>query len=480
MRILLVRPPRGSVRGLESTALVEPLGLETLAGGLGMYRVGIADLRMGDRLSDFLRALQPQLCGIGCAFTSEARSALAVARQVKEARPDCRVVVGGQHASLWPVDFADPAVDGVVVGEGEVTLLMVARAIEGHVPLTEVPGLVANTCEGQVSNPKQAGWIEDLDLLPMPERRLLAPYLGRFYMGFQRPMALVETTRGCPQRCSFCAVWKFYGERVRQKSAERVAEELRAVAAPHVFFTDDNFLADVTRGHALADRIIELGIRKSYTFQARTDTIASNPDLVGHWAAAGPCTVFVGLERLTREGLRELRKGNTPEANERALEVLAKAGVTYSGNFMVDPQATPEDFQALREYVRARGLRNASFTITTPLPGTDLFEEMKGKLREGNCALYDLFHAVVDTALPREQFYAEFASLWQEVRRLQGITRAGSWRRLAGALLTRKTSMRALRRGMNVSRQLSNPALFLRDHEEHSQPLPPGETPRFT
>jgi len=480
MRILLVRPERGSLRGLEANALVEPLGLETLAGGLRMYQVAIADLRLNDRLADYLRYHRPQLCGIGCSFTSEAGTALQAARQVKSLLPTCKVVVGGHHASLWPLDFADPAVDGIVVGEAEQTMLMVARAIEGGVPLSEVAGVITNTGDGQVLSPKLHPEIEQLDLLPLPYREPIRHHLHRFYMGYQRPTALLESARGCPFRCKFCAVWKFYQGQVRQKSVERVVEELQAIEAPHVFITDDNFPHDASRVHLLADRLLQLGIRKSFTFQARTDAIADHPDLVEHWAQVGPTSVFLGLEQVTLEGLRQLRKGNTPEKNDKALQVLAKHGVTYSGNLMVDPRATVEDFIALREYVASRGLRNASFSIVTPLPGTELFEEMKNELTEGNAALYDLFHAVTATALPLPEFYAEFAALWREVRRLQSQPRPRRVRRLLWGVATGKVRLSDLRRGMNVAKQLSNPALFLRDHELHSRPLKPGQPLRFT
>lgn len=480
MRILLVRPARGSVRGLEANALLEPLGLESLAGALRMHQVAVADQRLGDRLADYARVHRPRLCGVSCSFTTEARTALAACRAIKRLQPDCTVVVGGQHASLWPIDFADPAVDGIVVGEGETTIQMVARAVEGGAALGQVPGVITNTPDGQVACAKRVIRVENLDLLPLPFRAPVAHHLHRFYMGYERPTALVESSRGCDRRCNFCAVWKFHEGRVRSKSVERVVEELQAAAAPHVFFTDDNFLHDTARVQALAERLLELGLRRRFTFQARTDTVAEHPELLELWAKVGPSTVFLGLEAISLEGLQALRKGNTPEKNDRALEVLARSGLGYAPNFMVDPRATVEDFAALREYVTARGLRNAAFCVVTPLPGTDLFEEMKGELLEGNPALYDLFHAVTATGLARDEFYRQLALLWGEVRQLQAAPRRGRLRRVLRGLLRRQIRMGDVRRGMNVSRQLSDPAVYLADHERHSEKLSPGEMPRFT
>jgi len=480
MRVLLVRPSRGSLQGLEAAALPEPLGLETLAGAVPDCLVVIADLRVGHRLADYVRAVRPHLCGISCLFTSEARSALAAARQVKALRPECVVLVGGPHASLWPVDFADAAVDAVAIGEGENPLRMTARALAGDLPLSRVPNLILNTPDGQVPSAYQQPQVEDLDLLPMPDRRSLEAHRHRFYLGFDRPSALVETSRGCPHRCKFCAVWKFHQGKVRTKSVPRVVEEIRQIQAPHVFITDDNFLHDVNRVQSLAQALLSAGVAKRYTFQARTDTIARYPEVVKAWSEVGPSSVFLGMESLSTDTLRALRKGNTPEQNDMALAVLAASGMTYSGNFMVDPRASEADFRALRDYVRARGLRNASFSIVTPLPGTDLFAEMQGQLREGNCELYDLFHVVTETALPLEKFYTQYASLWGEVLALQQQPRPGRATRLLRGLLSGRVRLSDLRRGMNVARRLSDAEALLVEHDLHSEPLPPGDRPRFT
>ena len=142
------------------------------------------------------------------------------------------VVVGGHHASLDPADcqseenpqydFPHPAVDAVVVGEGEETLAELVRCLEAGGDPRAVPGSVLNTPDGQVSmavNP---------DGLPPPARALTQRQRARYYFGVYRPRDVAETARGYPYRCNFCSVWRFYHERFRAKSPSRVAEEVAA------------------------------------------------------------------------------------------------------------------------------------------------------------------------------------------------------------------------------------------------------------
>jgi len=470
MRVLLVRPGRTGQVGLDRMSLVEPLGLEMVAASLPGHDVQLADLRAGDDLAHLLRRFRPDWCGVGCAFTTEVRSCLALARQVKQLLPECFVFVGGPHPSLCPQDFADRAVDAIVVGEAEATVPELAAALAQNGDLSLVPGLVLNGPQGQTATgPRSA--IADLDTLPFPARALVAGRERSYYLGFQRPLALVETARGCPHRCTFCAVWRFHQGRVRYKSPVRVVEELARVRAPHVFFTDDNFLSGVTRAYALADAILTAGVRKTYTFQCRADTVAQHPDLLKHWREVGRLTVFLGLEKIAQEDLDLLRKKSTVRENEAAIETLTTLGIGFTPNFIVPAEADRAEFARLRQYLQDHRLHNAGFSILTPLPGTELYEQRQGELTTRECELFDLFHAVTPTRLPLAEFYEEFASLWRTARGVRAGRRGAQVRKLLGGLLTGRVSLSSMRLGLDVARALSDPKVYLLGHQP---PAPAG------
>jgi len=416
-RVLLVQPrPAGGV-GFGSTAVVEPLGLEAVAGALldrrwgPPHEVNLVDLLAPRWLDRALAEFEPQLCGISCGFTMDVYRTRAVARRVKERRPDCFVFVGGHHASLCPEDFSGTEVDAVVVGEGELTARELVDTVARGGCLRDVSGLVLNTSSGQVWTGERPPAALD-DLSPVA-RQLTAPYRRFYYLGLQKPMASVETARGCPYRCTFCSVWKFYRGTVRVKSPARVAEELDGVREEYVLITDDNFLLSVPRAEAIAQELKRNRIRHRYTVQARSDTVVKHPDLLRLWKEVGLYRVFIGMEKVDDEELHVLNKKNTVENNVRALDVLRRLGIAVTPSFIVDPDYTHRQFEKLRAFLRKYRISAPSIAVLTPLPGTELYRKWRDRLITTNYELYDLFHSVIPTRLKLEDFYREFTSLYR-------------------------------------------------------------------
>jgi len=249
--------------------------------------------------------------------------------------------------------------------------------------------------------------------LPMPARDLSSRYAASYFFLFDQPHACIATSRGCPFRCNFCSVWKFYNKRCRYMSAERVVDELLQVEPGAVSFVDDNFLSNVPRAWRILELVRERGIRKEYGIQARTDTISKHPDLLRAWREVGLETVLIGFEGASQEKLDAVCKGATVEQNERAMDLLNQLGVHMWGAFIVDPQFTRDDFRQLKRYREERGIIYPQFTILTPLPGTDLYAERYHELVTHDYRLFDALHAVLPTRLGREDFYKEFAALYR-------------------------------------------------------------------
>lgn len=311
----------------------------------------------------------------------------------------------------------------------------------------------------------------ELDELPTPARHLIRHYAPHYYFNFHKPLALLETARGCPYRCNFCSVWKFHEKSFREKSPERVVEELAAIEAPHVFITDDIFWLNVHRGKEMARQIKAAGIKKYFKIQTRTDIICRHPEVIEMWKDCGHLSIFLGLEKIDDEGLSSVNKNNNAENNDRAIEILQELDVGYTPNFIVDPDWDRDDFAKLRDWVSNTGAYNSGFSILTPLPGTDLWDSVKGDVVTSDWELFDIAHSVLPTKLSREEFYFEYARLWRhalEVRyRDRGFLRTHA--ELALALATRKVTFKALKKGMNLSRRFSTPETFLRGHQQSAQ-----------
>jgi len=412
MRVLLAQPRQKKHVGYKNVTVVEPLGLESVGGGLGdEHEVRLVDLFDEAALREAVRRFDPGAVGISCTFTIDTYQARSIASIVKDEGSDPFVFVGGHHASLSPKDFYVPEIDAVVVGEGEVTTRELVGCLERGDDPRQVAGLVINGPEGQVMTPAREQ-VADMDSLPYPDRGLAAPYRRRYFHGIRRPLATVETARGCPYDCRFCSVWRFYGRKVRFKSAERVADEISRLDEREVLITDDNFLCNVSRAIEIAELLERNGVRKHFIVQGRSDTIVQHPEVIDAWRGVGLEGVFIGFEKVDDEGLESVNKRNSAMNNEKALEILRRRGVGVYASFIVDPWFRIADFRRLREYIRKLRIEMPYFTILTPLPGTVLFKKMKQKIVTKNYELFDLFHTVLPTDLPLRDFYREFARLY--------------------------------------------------------------------
>jgi len=307
-----------------------------------------------------------------------------------------------------------------------------------------------------------------MDDLPLPARHLIKEYAPEYYINFRKPLALMETARGCPYRCNFCSVWKFHEKSFREKSPERVVEELAQIEAPNIFITDDIFWLDYKRGMEMAQLIQKSGIRKYFTVQTRTDIICRHPELIEMWKACGNLAIFMGLEKVDDEGLASVNKNNKADNNIRAIELLKEMGVGFTCNFIVDPDWGRQDFAKLRDWVDKYGTYNSGFSVLTPLPGTDLWDEVKDNVTTEDWELFDIVHSVLPTNLSLEEFYEEYARLWRwslEVR-YKHRGKLTTYMALFAALATGKVTWSSVRKGMSIAKVFSRPKTFLVGHQQ--------------
>ena len=410
MRVLLIQPPSHDPL-TDKIFLFEPLALEYLGAGLKLdgHEVRLLDARLEPDVEGVFRGFQPDLVGL-TGFTSHVNIIKDLARRLKGLNPDVLTVVGGHHATVRPEDFNDPAIDVVVIGEGVFTLREIARSVECGGRLADIRGLAIPSPDGMIcSEPRP---YTDLNELPFPDRALTARHRHSYFSEWFKPLASVRTSLGCTARCTFCALWGITGGRYLRRDPEAVVAELATIAEPNVFFCDDESMCDVRRMERLADLIREAGIRKRYFLYGRVDTIVNHPELFAKWARIGLAQVFVGMEDFSDKRLTAMKKGVTTAQQERAVRILDDLGVMMYASYMVDPAYTRDDFHALLSHVRRLKHKYATFTVMTPLPGTELHAARESELLSRKPELYDMIHALLPTTLPLPEFYEEMADLW--------------------------------------------------------------------
>ncbi len=413
VKILLIQPPKApSTIGGEDLHVYEPLALEYVASGVAEdHDVKILDMRLDRDLTAALDDFRPDVVGI-TSYTVHVNTAKRLFDHVKRWNPDVLTVVGGHHATVCPEDFLTPSIDLIVSGEGVFVFKEIVRRFEAGERIEGVPGTTFRKGEETVRTPAEPA--VDLDAFPFPHRGVTAKYRRRYFSEWMRPLASIRTSKGCPFRCSFCALWKLTGGQYFKRTPESIVRELAEIDEDFVFFADDESLVDAARMKTLAHLIREAGIRKRYFLYGRSDTIVRYPELLEMWREIGLERIFVGLEFFRDDDLKYIRKGSTASENRSAVRILQDLGIDTWASFIVRPEFRKEDFAEFRRYCRSLGLNFASFAVLTPLPGTDLYEEVRDGLLTHNYDHFDFLHALLPTSLPLKDFYQEFSSLLRQ------------------------------------------------------------------
>jgi radical SAM superfamily enzyme YgiQ (UPF0313 family) len=411
MKILLIEPAKAPVTiGGEEAFIFEPLALEYVAAGVaGDHDVRILDLRLEKDLQGVLKAFHPDVVGI-TAYTVHVNTVKGLFEEIKGWNPHVLTVVGGHHATIMPEDFLSPVIDLIVTGEGVFAFKEIVNQFERGDGFGAIPGIAFAQGNGLVrTEPPPA---IDLDAFPFPQRHLTEKYRKDYYSEWMRPLASIRTSKGCPFRCNFCALWKITGGRYLRRKPKSVVEELAGIKEECVFFADDESLVDAGRMKTLAKMIQAAGIKKRYFLYGRSDTIAKNPELLEMWRAIGLERVFIGLEFFRDKDLQYIKKGSTLDDNRQAVRILQDLAIDIYASFIVRQEFTKEDFSAFRGYCQRLGLDFATFAVLTPLPGTDLYEAEKDRLLTHNYDYFDFVHTLLPTALPLKEFYEEYYRLW--------------------------------------------------------------------
>jgi radical SAM superfamily enzyme YgiQ (UPF0313 family) len=422
MKILLVQPvkPEKALGG-EDFAIYEPLALEYLAAGVaGDHDVRILDMRIDRDLDSQLNKYRPDVVGI-TSYTVHVNTVKKLFQQIKTLNPDIVTLVGGHHATILPMDFRTPFIDVIVAGEGVFPFREIIARLEKKTDLSGIPG-AAHVENGPIVINKPAQDI-DLDALPFPRRDLTAEYRNSYFSEWMRPLASMRTSKGCHFRCQFCALWKITGGRYLVRKPECIVEELGTIKEKYVFFSDDESLLDTRRMEALADLIKVTGIDKRYFLYGRSDTISKHPGLIEKWKKIGLERVFVGLEFIRDADLNLIRKGSTVANNLKALQILKDLDIGIFPMFIVKPEFEKKDFADLKQYCLGLELDFIGFSVLTPLPGTDLYDEVKDRLINLDYDYFDFFHTLLPTALPIKDFYKELVALYNGSRSLKSQIR---------------------------------------------------------
>jgi magnesium-protoporphyrin IX monomethyl ester (oxidative) cyclase len=324
-----------------------------------------------------------------------------LALEAKGHLPNCFIFVGGHSASFIAADIivhAGQGIDCVVRGEGEnIAPLLLDNISEGD--LESLPGIV--TANGVGPPPVLTPNLDDF----RPARDLVRKR-RRYFMGHFDPCASIEFSRGCPWNCSFCSGWTFYGRTYRKASAEAIVEDLARIREPNIFVVDDVAFIHPEHATAIADEIEKRKIRKRFYVETRCDVLVRNNEVFARWKRLGLEYMFLGVEAIDEEGLKNFRKRVDWTNNMQALEIARKLDIVTALNIIADPGWDENRFRVVREWAQ-NVPEIVNLTVNTPYPGTETWYTEPRKLTTHDYRLFDVQHAVLPTKLSLDRFYHE-------------------------------------------------------------------------
>ena len=262
------------------------------------------------------------------------------------------VVLGGIHPTALPEEAKEHA-DAVVIGEAE-----------------EIwPQLMEDVKTGDLKSFYRQESLIDLSKIPRPLREIL-PRKGYF------PLDVVQVSRGCPFRCEFCSVRKFFGDTYRFRPISDVMEEVKNLRHRLILFNDDNILGSPSYSKELLSALIPL--RKRWIGQASLSGLKEEKN-IALLAESGCIGLLIGFESLSKTNLiRSQKFQNDPAEYREIIETLHRFGITIWGSFIF---GFDEDDLSVFEETVAFTIRSkifsAVFALLTPYPETPFYQRIK-------------------------------------------------------------------------------------------------------
>ncbi|MSR74613.1 MAG: radical SAM protein [Planctomycetes bacterium] len=384
MRLALVAPPWDVM-----VNSYPPLGLGYVAAAVKQrgHEVSIHDFGLFPsagvpEIVEQVLATNPTIIGI-TTWTHLYHVCCELAQAFKRRAPQIPVLMGGPHVTIFPAETLvdEAATDFVIFGEGEITCGDLMDALgRGDSDFSNIEGLAWRGHDGAVRN-SDRGLTRDLGELPLPDRELMQieRYPLRAWDG--EPMTTMMTSRGCPYACTYCFKGLF-GRRYITTPNDAIIAEMDTIheryGITHFYFVDDLFVVNVNR---LMEFTQEMVARKTgYRWQclARVDRLTRE-----HYhamAAAGCSKIHYGIETGDPEVMVRVDKEATLDEVRNAVAWCDEAGILAKGYFMIGlPGDTEQSVRRTIDLACELPLHEAMFSLTTPFPGTGLWNDIKDR-----------------------------------------------------------------------------------------------------
>lgn len=438
--ILLVTPPYHS-GVVESAGSWVPLSLLYVGGALQRAGYGVAlydamtKFHTLEQVRETLRREQPQAVFVTC-ITATVVDGMEVCRLAKEEIPGVLTVLGNTHPSFMYQEILreHPEVDVIVRGEGEITGVELMDAWTAKADLAQVAG-IAFRRDGQIVATPRRPFVANLDtveaawnLVPWKE------YSYRVKPG--STLAVVSSSRGCKQHCSFCSQRLFWQESWRAVSARKFVDELEMLRARYgvnvVMIADEIPSLDPARWRQILDLLIERDLGTSILLETRVDDIVRDAAWLPDYRRAGVEHIYVGVESVNQATLDVFKKDARVEQGKRAIELINEHNMISETSFVMGmPNETKAEMDRTIELAKFFDPDMAFFLAITPWPYADLYRDVKDHIATTDYRKYNLVEPVIKPVSMtldevRAQLFRGFREFYQN--KMKQVARMPAWK----------------------------------------------------
>jgi len=367
------------------------------------YHVGLS----WDAIKDRIEKSNPDILGISCSYSVDINNAMKIA-EITKAVGKIPVIIGGAHSCALPQEtLENENIDYVVIGEGEETLSLLLKNIEKSQTPDHIDGLCFKKNGNLIINPRQ-NYISQLDDLPFPARHLFSmdKYINsKKIHGFQlkrTPYTTMITSRGCPNRCVFCAIHSIWGRKWRSRNPIKVVDEIEYLVKEYgireIHFEDDNISLSKTRMSKICDEICSRKLDISWATPNGISVNTLDRGLIAKMKKSGCYRLFLAIESGNQYVLDHIiKKGLSLEKVKAVNSILKEFNIEVNGCFVIGlPGETKEHIQDTIDFAKRLDLDTVGFSIATPYPGSELYDICKDNIKD-DFSKFRLNIATMDT-----------------------------------------------------------------------------------
>ncbi len=335
------------------------------------------------------------------AFTASVVDALKVLKLAKEINPEIVTVIGNVHATFCYEEILrehNRYVDYIIRGEGEETMVELMDCLSNGGDPVKVKS-IAFWRDGGVIATEPRLFIKELDMLPMAWDLIDWP-IYKYKPIEGSTLAIVSSSRGCNQACSFCSQQKFWQRKWRAMSPERFVAELEYLRDTYgvnvVMLSDETPTLSRSRWERILDLMIEREVGVKILMETRVDDIIRDEDIMWKYREAGIDHIYVGVESTSQEMLDLFKKNIRVEESKRALDLINEHDIVSETSFVLGmPEDTVEKIRATVELAKYYNPDLAFFLAIAPWPYSEIYSQLKDYIAVDDYSRYNLVEPVV-------------------------------------------------------------------------------------